>query len=109
MTMGRIVALLLVYGSLIGLVAMVIGIWAGWLRSKGKWTKPMWRNAVAFHWFRRQRIFGDSAGSTGNPRPCDRRLPLLPSNSSAGVTPRVGDFVARFAGRNFGKRSPSTP
>ena len=48
MTLGETVALTLVYGSLVALTAIVVGSWASWLRSGGKWTKPMWRNAVAF-------------------------------------------------------------
>jgi hypothetical protein len=45
--MFQIVAQTLVYGSLVALVAIVIGSWVSWLRSNGKCTKPFWRNAIA--------------------------------------------------------------
>jgi len=45
--MGRIVGLTIDYGALVALLVMVVSSWVSWFRSNIKWTKPLWRNAVA--------------------------------------------------------------
>ena len=45
--MGRLVGLTIVYGALVALVGIVVSCWVNWFRSNRKWTKPLWRNAVA--------------------------------------------------------------